>query len=101
LDSKHKFFILGIMIGVFIPFFEHAVSYNSLDMTNVFAQILAFGGKVWQYVFLYIIVISSIILYVKPFRAKVNPEHKILFLISGVALGFAIISIISATINLI
>ncbi len=89
------------MIGFVIPFLEHAIIYNSLNMTNVFAQILVFGEKIWQYVFLYLIMINAIILYVKRFRTKINPESRIIFLISGVSFGFAAISIISATINLI
>jgi len=101
LQHKEKYFILGIIIGFVIPFFEHFIIHNSLNMTNAFAEIVVFGGKIWQYVFLYIIVISSIILYVKRFRTKINAENKMIFLISGVSLGFAVISIIAATINLI
>lgn len=99
MEHKKKYFILGIIIGFVIPFFEHVISNNSFNMTNVFAEILVFGEKIWQYVFLYLIVINSLILYVKRFRTKINPENRMIFLISGVSLGFAIISIISATIN--
>jgi hypothetical protein len=101
MDHKHKYFISGILLGFCIPLLEHFLTYNTLDPTNVFEEILVFGDKIWQYVFLYLIVINSVILYVKRFRAKINPESRLIFLISGVALGFAIISIISATINLI
>ena len=101
MEHKQKYFILGIIIGFGVPFLEHIIVNNSLDMTNVFVEMIVFGEKVWQYVFLYLIVISSVILYVKRFRTKINTESRLIFLISGVSLGFAIISIISTTINLI
>ncbi len=98
-NRKHKYFISGILLGFFIPFVEHALTYNTLDPTNVFEEMVIFGEKVWQYVFLNVVVINSILLYVKRLRVKINPENRMVFLISGVSLGFAIISIISATIN--
>ena len=101
MENKEKYFILGIIIGLVIPFLEHVAIYNSLDMTNVFTEIIIYGEKIWHYVFLYLIVANSIILYVKRLRAKINPGNRIIFLISGVSLGFAIIPITSATINLI
>jgi len=62
---------------------------------------LVLTGSIWQYIFLYLVALFTFILYFKKLRDKINPESRFVFLISGVALGFAIISIISATIDFI
>ena len=101
MENKHKFFALGFVLGFASPFFEHLIKYRDPSITSFFAKALVVGGDVWQYVFLYLIVAITIILYFPKIREKINPESRYVFLVSGVALGFAIISIISATINFI
>ncbi len=99
MQNKEKFFILGSVLGFSIPFFENLVRYEAPHITSLFGKVLIASGNVWQYVFLYLIVIMTFILYFKKTREKINQESRFIFLVSGVALGFAIISIISATIN--
>ena len=98
MNNKHKFFILGIIIGVTLPFSEHVLD-ETFDANNLFVNFLLFGQKIWHYVFLYVVVINSIILYVKRFRIKINPQSRIVFLFSGVSSGFALISIVAATVE--
>jgi len=99
MENEHKFFALGSVLGFGIPFFENLLRYATPDVTSLFVQVLIVSGNVWQYVFLYLVATLTFILYFKKTREKINPENKSVFLISGAALGFAIISIISATIN--
>lgn len=96
MHNKHKFFILGILLGFVIPFSEHALDLE-FDSSKPFVNFLVFGEKIWQYVFLYVIVINSILLYVQRFRSKINPESRVVFLLSGMSLGFAFITIIATT----
>jgi len=98
MHNKHKFFILGILLGFIIPFSEHALDAE-FDASEPFVDFFIFGEKIWQYVFLYVIVINSILLYVQRFRTKINPESRVVFLLSGISLGFALVSIIAATID--
>ena len=98
MENKHKFFLIGLISGFFIPFLEQFVK-NNLDVITHFAAFVVWGGEVWQYVFLFAIVTQSIVLYFGRLRKRINPEHKFIFIISGVSLGFAIISIISITIT--
>jgi len=101
MENKHKFFGTGFVLGFIIPFFENLARYATPDINNLLEQVIVASGNIWQYVFLYLIVALTLILYFKKTREKINPESKYIFLISGVALGFAIISIISATIGII
>ena len=97
LENKHKFFALGFILGFGIPFLENAITYADPSITGVFGKALVVGGNVWQYFFLYIIVLSSFLLFFNKFRDKINPQSKFIFIITGIALGFAVISIISAS----
>ena len=99
MENKEKFFALGSFLGLIIPFFENLVRYETPNITSEFGQVLIVSGNVWQFVFLYLIVIMTFILYFKKTREKINQESRFIFLVSGVALGFAVISIISATIS--
>ena len=99
MENKHKFFALGFILGFVIPFLENAITVGSPDLTSLFAKAIVLGGNVWQYVFLYLVAASTFILYFQKTREKINSESRFVFLISGVALGFAVISIISATIS--
>ena len=101
MQNNEKFFILGFILGFGIPFLEHAITYADPSIAGVFGKALVVGGNVWQYFFLYIIVLSSILLFFNKFRDKINPQSKFIFIITGIALGFAVISIISATIHFI
>ena len=85
-------------MGFIIPFSENALG-GEFDSSKPFVNLLIFGEKVWQYIFLYVIVINSSLLYVQRFRTKINPESRFVFLLSGVSSGFAIVSIIAATIE--
>jgi hypothetical protein len=98
MHNKHKFFILGFVMGFIVPFSENAIS-GVFDLNKPFVGLIIFGEKVWQYIFLYVIVINSALMYVQRFRTKINPESRFVFLLSGVSSGFAIVSIIAATIE--
>ncbi len=98
MENKHIFFTIGILLGLSIPFTEYYLEDEEID--NPFERFLLFGTSIWHYIFLYIVVVNSVFLYVKQLRARINPNSKIIFLISGVSAGFALISIISATIPL-
>ena len=98
MENKHKFFLIGLISGFFIPFLEQ-VAKNNFDVTNHFAVFIVWGGEIWQFVFLFAIVTQSVFLYFRRLRNRINPEHKFIFIISGVSLGFALISIISMTIT--
>ena len=99
MENKHVFFTIGILLGLSIPFAEHYIEANE-EIDNPFEKFLLFGTSIWHYIFLYVVVVNSIILYVKRLRERINPNSKIIFLISGVSAGFALISIISASIPL-
>jgi len=102
LENKDKYFFLGFALGFVIPFLESSIkSAADPNLISLFGMVLVLTGAIWQYIFLYLVALFTLILYFKKLRDKINPESKFVFLISGVALGFAIISIISATINLI
>ena len=85
-------------MGFIIPFSENALS-GVFDLNKPFLNLLIFGEKVWQYIFLYAVVVNSALLFVQRFRTKINPESRFVFLLSGVSSGFAIVSIIAATIE--
>jgi len=99
MESKDKFFILGGILGFVIPFVESVATHNSLDVTTILEEILLFGVSIWHYVFLYLVLLVSLLVFVKRLRERINPNSRIFFLVSGVAFGFALISIISATIQ--
>ena len=99
MESKDKFFILGGILGFVIPFVESVATHNSLDVTTVLEEILLFGVSIWHYVFLYLVLLVSLLVFVKRLRERINPNSRMFFLVSGVAFGFALISIISATIQ--
>ena len=96
--NKHKFFAVGILLGISIPFVEHFLEDNE-EIDVPFEKFLLTGTAIWHYIFLYVVVINSIILYVKRFREKINPESRVIFLVSGVSSGFALISLFGATIT--
>jgi len=98
MHSKHKFFALGIILGLSIPFVEHYIDIDA-DPDNPFEKFVLFGTSLWHYIFLYTILINSILLYVQRLRRRINPESRIVFLISGISFGFALISIIAATVT--
>ena len=97
MHSKHKFFTLGIILGLSIPFTEHYLNEET-NPNNPFEKFVLFGTSLWHYIFLYTILINSILLYVQRLRRRINPESRIVFLISGISFGFALISIIAATV---
>ncbi|MEE8180464.1 MAG: hypothetical protein V3T67_01350 [Nitrosopumilaceae archaeon] len=99
METKDKFFILGGILGLIIPFVEHVATHNSLDVTSVLEEVLLFGVSIWHYVFLYLVLVVSLLVYVKRLRERINPNSRMFFLVSGVAFGFALISIIAATIQ--
>jgi len=99
MESKDKFFILGGILGFVIPFVESVATHNSLDVTTILEEILLFGVSIWHYVFLYLVLLVSLLVFVKRLRERINPNSRMFFLVSGVAFGFALISIISATIQ--
>ena len=102
MENKDKYFFLGFALGFLIPFLESSIkSAADPNLISLFGMVLVVSGAIWQYIFLYLVALSTLILYFKKLRDKINPESRFIFLISGVALGFAIISIISATIDLI
>jgi len=102
LENKDKYFFLGFALGFLIPFLESSIkSAADPNLISLFGMVLVVSGAIWQYIFLYLVALFTLILYFKKLRDKINPESRFVFLISGVALGFAIISIISATIDLI
>jgi len=101
LENKDKYFFLGFALGFVIPFIESSIRSADPNLISLFAKVLVVTGAFWQYVFLYLVAAFTFILYFKKLRDKINPENKFVFLISGVALGFAVISIISATIEFI
>ena len=96
MHNKHKYFALGFILGFSIPFAEHYLDSDP-EVDNPFERFLLFGTSAWHYIFLYVVVINSIILYFQRLRERINPESRLVFMISGVSSGFAIISIISAT----
>ena len=99
MENKHIFFTIGILLGFSIPFTEYYLEADE-EIDNPFERFLLFGTSIWHYIFLYIVVINSVFLYVKRLRERLNPNSKIIFLISGVSAGFALISIIAATMPL-
>jgi len=99
MESKDKFFILGGILGFVIPFVESVATHSSLDVTTVLEEILLFGVSIWHYVFLYLVLLVSLLVFVKRLRERINPNSRMFFLVSGVAFGFALISIISATLQ--
>ncbi len=102
MENKDKYFFLGFALGFVIPFLESSIkSAADPNLISLFGMVLVLTGAIWQYIFLYLVALFTLILYFKKLRDKINPESRFIFLISGVALGFAIISIISATIDLI
>ncbi len=102
MENKDKYFFLGFALGFLIPFLESSIkSAADPNLISLFGMVLVVSGAIWQYIFLYLVALFTLILYFKKLRDKINPESRFIFLISGVALGFAIISIISATIDLI
>ncbi len=102
MENKDKYFFLGFALGFVIPFLESSIkSAADPNLISIFGKMLVVSGAIWQYIFLYLVALFTLILYFKKLRDKINPESRFVFLISGVALGFAIISIISATIDLI
>jgi len=102
LENKDKYFFLGFALGFVIPFLESSIkSAADPNLISLFGMVLVLSGAIWQYVFLYLVALFTLILYFKKLRDKINLESRFVFLISGVALGFAVISIISATIDLI
>ena len=102
MENKDKYFFLGFALGFVIPFLESSIkSAADPNLISLFGMVLVLTGAIWQYIFLYLVALFTLILYFKKLRDKINPESRFVFLISGVALGFAIISIISATIDLI
>ena len=102
MENKDKYFFLGFALGFVIPFLESSIkSAADPNLISLFGMVLVLSGAIWQYIFLYLVALFTLILYFKKLRDKINPESRFVFLISGVALGFAIISIISATIDMI
>ena len=102
MENKDKYFFLGFALGFVIPFLESSIkSAADPNLISIFGKMLVLTGSIWQYIFLYLVALFTFILYFKKLRDKINPESRFVFLISGVALGFAIISIISATIDFI
>ncbi len=101
MENKHKFFALGSVLGFVIPFFENLIRYETPDITNLFGYVLIVSGNIWQYIFLYLVAALTFVLYFNKTREKINSESRFVFLVSGAALGFAIISVISATIGFI
>ncbi len=102
MENKDKYFFLGFALGFVIPFLESSIkSAADPNLISLFGKMLVLTGSIWQYIFLYLVALFTFILYFKKLRDKINPESRFVFLISGVALGFAIISIISVTIDLI
>ncbi len=99
MQNNEKFFILGSVLGLVIPFFENLVRYQNPNITSLLGQMLIVSVNIWEYVFLYLIVIMTAFLFFKKTREKLNQESRFFFFISGVALGFATLSIITATIN--
>ena len=99
MENKHKFFALGSVLGFLIPLFENLIRYETPDITSLFAHVLIVSGNVWQYVFLYLVAALTFVLYFNKTREKINSESRLVFLVSGIALGFAIISVISVTIG--
>ncbi len=98
MENKHIFFTIGILLGFSIPFTEYYLEAEE-EIDNPFEKFLLFGTSIWHYIFLYVVVINSIFLYMKKLRERINPNSRIIFLISGVSSGFALISIIAATIT--
>jgi len=97
--QKDKYFIFGLLSGFSIPFIENLIRFQELDVASKLAEIILLGGEVWHYVFLYLVLINSVILYVRRFREKINPNSRIIFILSGTAVGFSLISIISANVQ--
>ena len=100
LENKTKFFALGFALGFAIPFIENSIRFFDPTMMGLFEKVIVLTGAIWQYIFLYLVAAFTLILYFKRLRDKINPESKFVFLVSGVALGFAVISIISATVQI-
>ena len=98
MENKYKFFLIGLMSGFFVPFLEQ-LARNNLDILSHFGFFLVWGGEAWQFVFLFFIVTQSVFLFFRRLRKRINPEHKFIFIISGVSFGFAIVSILSMTIS--
>jgi len=46
--TKDKFFILGGILGLVIPFVEHVGTHNSLDVTTVLEEVLLVGVTIWH-----------------------------------------------------
>ena len=99
MERKDKFFILGGILGFVIPFLEHVGRENSLDVTTVLEEAVLFGVYIIHYVFVYLVLVVYLLVFFRRLRERINPNSRMVFLISGVASGFAIISIVAATIQ--
>jgi hypothetical protein len=99
MNHKHTFFISGIVLGIAIPLVEYGITNNRLDVLSKFEEAILIGGEVWHYIFLYLVSFNALLVYVKNFREKINPDSRVVFLTSGVAFGFSILSIVSASIR--
>jgi len=97
--QKHKFFILGMTLGVVIPLTEFGITNNRLDVYSIYAAAIVIGGAIWHYIFLYMVLLNALIVYVKKLRDRIHPDSKVVFLTSGIAFGFSILAIISTTIE--
>jgi len=96
MENKHKFFVIGLLLGFSMPFVEYYLEVNE-EVDNPFKKFLSLGTTFWHYIFLYIVVLNSIVLYMKRLRERINPNSRIIFFISGISSGFALLSIIAAT----
>jgi len=99
LRLKDKYFIFGVASGIIFPLVEYGLTNNTLNITSKFTQAFILGGELWHFIFLYLVVFNSLLIYVKKLRDRINPNSKIAFVVSGVAFGFSIISIISGTVE--
>ena len=98
MENKHKFFLIGLISGFFVPFIEQ-IAKNNFDLSTHLGLFLVWGGEAWQFGFLFLIVTQSVFLFFRRLRKRINPEHKFIFIVSGVSFGFAIISILSMIIS--
>ena len=98
MENKHKYFLIGLISGFFIPFLEQ-IAKNNFDASTHLELFVVWGAEIWQYAFLFAIITQSLFLFIRRLRTRINPEHKYIFIISGVSFGFALISIISMTVR--
>jgi len=59
LENKHKFFLVGLISGFFVPFVEQ-LAKNNFDLSTHLGSFLVWGGEAWQFVFLFFIVTQSV-----------------------------------------